>query len=61
MVADNNQPEKKLTLDEYIPRAVPKLKVQQGKRLYHEYFDDLKRIADPYGVQPRFIVTIVGR
>ncbi|RCS72894.1 Membrane-bound lytic murein transglycosylase B [Vibrio casei] len=60
VVADNNQPEKKLTLDEYIPRAVPKWKIQQAKRLYHEYFDDLKRIGDAYGVQPRFIVALWG-
>lgn len=58
--ADNNQPEKKLTLDEYIPRAVPQWKVKQAKRLYHEYFDDLKRIGDNYGVQPRFIVALWG-
>nr|WP_105902519.1 lytic murein transglycosylase [Vibrio gangliei] len=58
--ADNNQPEKKLTLDEYIPRAVPNWKIKQARRLYHEHFDDLQRIGEQYGVQPRFIVALWG-
>lgn len=60
VTADNNQPEKKLTLDEYIPRAVPDWKIKQAKDLYHENFDDLQRIGKQYGVQPRFIVALWG-
>ena len=58
--ADRNQPEKKLTLDEYIPRAVPEWKVKQAKQLYKQHYTDLKRIGDKYGVQPRFIVALWG-
>ncbi|WP_070967347.1 lytic murein transglycosylase [Vibrio sonorensis] len=58
--ADRNQPEKRLTLDEYIPRAVPEWKVKQAKELYKEHYDELKRIGDEYGVQPRFIVALWG-
>ncbi|MDN3609550.1 lytic murein transglycosylase [Vibrio ostreicida] len=58
--ADRNQPEKKLTLDEYIPRAVPDWKVKQAKRLYVEHKDELTRIGEQYGVQPRFIVALWG-
>nr|WP_086982816.1 lytic murein transglycosylase [Vibrio aphrogenes] len=58
--ADNNQPEKKLTLDEYIPRAIPNWKIKQARRLYHEHFEDLQRIGEQYGVQPRFIVALWG-
>ncbi|MFL7047835.1 lytic murein transglycosylase [Vibrio cyclitrophicus] len=43
--------EKRLTLDEYIPRAVPDWKVKKARRLYDEHYDDLKRIGDIYGVQ----------
>ncbi|MDR9825673.1 lytic murein transglycosylase [Vibrio sp. FNV 38] len=60
VVADRNQPEKKLTLDEYIPRAVPQWKVDQAKALYQEHYDVLKKIGDEYGVQPRFIVALWG-
>ncbi|WP_104399243.1 lytic murein transglycosylase [Vibrio penaeicida] len=58
--ADRNQPEKKLTLDEYIPRAVPNWKVKQAKALYNKHYTELKRIGDEYGVQPRFIVALWG-
>lgn len=58
--ADKNQPEKKLTLDEYIPRAVPDWKVKQAKSLYQKHYAELKEIGDAYGVQPRFIVALWG-
>ncbi|UPQ88755.1 lytic murein transglycosylase [Vibrio sinaloensis] len=58
--ADKNQPEKRLTLDEYIPRAVPDWKVKQAKDLYQEHYSELTRIGEQYGVQPRFIVALWG-
>ncbi len=58
--ADKNQPEKKLTLDEYIPRAVPEWKIKQAKSLYKKHYADLSRIGKEYGVQPRFIVALWG-
>ncbi|KGK13058.1 lytic murein transglycosylase [Vibrio navarrensis] len=58
--ADRNQPEKKLTLDEYLPRAVPDWKVQQAKDLYQKHGAELKQIAEHYGVQARFIVALWG-
>lgn len=58
--ADKNQPEKKLTLDEYIPRAVPDWKVKQANRLYQAHKLTLDRIGREYGVQPRFIVALWG-
>lgn len=60
VTADRNQPEKKLTLDEYIPRVVPDWKVKQAKKLHNKYYAELKRIGDEYGVQPRFIVALWG-
>ncbi|MGF1712453.1 lytic murein transglycosylase [Vibrio kagoshimensis] len=58
--ADKNQPEKKLTLDEYIPRAVPAWKVKQAQTLYKKHYEALHRIGKEYGVQPRFIVALWG-
>lgn len=60
ITADRNQPEKKLTLDEYIPRAVPDWKVKQAKELYEKHYDELVKIGEEYGVQPRFIVALWG-
>lgn len=58
--ADKNQPEKRATLDEYIPRAVPDWKVKKARRLYKENYEDLVRIGKLYGVQPRFLVALWG-
>ncbi len=58
--ADRNQPEKKQTLDEYLPRAVPDWKVKQAKDLYAKHYAELSQIADRYGVQARFIVALWG-
>ncbi|MDF2155293.1 lytic murein transglycosylase [Vibrio sp. CAU 1672] len=60
VTADRNQPEKRLTLDEYIPRAVPDWKVEQAKALYQTHQQELARIGAYYGVQPRFIVALWG-
>ncbi len=60
VTADRNQPEKRLTLDEYIPRAVPDWKVNQAKKLYKKHYAELTRLGNYYGVQPRFIVALWG-
>jgi membrane-bound lytic murein transglycosylase B len=57
---DKNQPEFKLTLDSYIPRAVPQWKINQAKVLYRQHLPLLTQIGHEYGVQPRFIVALWG-
>lgn len=58
--ADRSQPEHKITLEEYLPRAVPDWKVKQAKQQYNKHRKELERIGDEYGVQPRFIVALWG-
>lgn len=58
--ADRNQPEIKLTLDTYLPKAVPDWKVKQGIEMYDKHRDLLEAIGEEYGVQPRFIVALWG-
>lgn len=58
--ADKNQPEFKLTLDTYLPRAVPKWKVDQAVSKYKENKVILDKVAAEFGVQPRFIVALWG-
>lgn len=58
--ADRNQPEFTITLDTYIPRAVPDWKVRQGIQKYNEHRELLEEIGEKYGVQPRFIVALWG-
>ncbi len=58
--ADQNQPERRLTLEEYLPRAVPDWKVKQANQLYQKHYEALNRIGKEYNVQPRFIVALWG-
>ncbi|MEJ2762630.1 lytic murein transglycosylase [Photobacterium sp. MCCC 1A19761] len=60
VVADKNQPERKLTLDEYLPRAVPAWKIAQANALYRQHQAVLDRVGRHLGVQPRFIVALWG-
>ncbi|WP_241967970.1 lytic murein transglycosylase [Pseudidiomarina marina] len=58
--ADRNQPEFKLTLDTYLPRAVPEWKAKKAVEMYEQHRDLLEKIGAEYGVQPRFIVALWG-
>mgnify|MGYP004451378751 FL=1 len=57
---DKNQPEFKLTLDTYLPRAVPEWKADKAIEKYNEHKQLLEKIGAEYGVQPRFIVALWG-
>lgn len=58
--ADKNQPEFKLTLDTYLPRAVPEWKVSQAVKKYNENRALLEKVGKAFNVQPRFIVALWG-
>ena len=58
--SDKQQPEFKMTLDTYIPRAVPEWKIKQARDAYRDNYHLLQKIGKEYGVQPRFIVALWG-
>jgi membrane-bound lytic murein transglycosylase B len=58
--ADRSQPENVETLDTYLPKRVPKWKVDQARALYKEHRVLLNQIGETYQVQPRFIVALWG-
>ncbi|QPG06654.1 lytic murein transglycosylase [Salinimonas marina] len=58
--ADKNQPERKITLDNYLATRVPDWKVSQAVSLYQQHQSLLEEIGQRYGVQPRFIVALWG-
>jgi len=58
--ADRSQPENVETLDTYLPKRVPKWKVDKARALYKEHSELLNQIGDKYQVQPRFIVALWG-
>ncbi|TMM42631.1 lytic murein transglycosylase [Colwellia ponticola] len=58
--ADRSQPENIETLDTYLPKRVPKWKVDKARALYKEHQVLLNQIGEQYQVQPRFIVALWG-
>lgn len=58
--SDKNQPEKKVTLDDYLATRVPDWKVEQAVQKYLSNKALLDEIGRKYGVQPRFIVALWG-
>ncbi|MCF8129924.1 MAG: lytic murein transglycosylase [Deltaproteobacteria bacterium] len=57
---DRSQPEFKLTFEQYQDRVVSDKTVWDGRRLYREHRDLLKKIGDQYGVEPQYIVAPWG-
>ena len=58
--SDKNQPERKITLDNYLATRVPDWKVEQAVAKLKEHRALLNDVAKTYGVQPRFIVALWG-
>lgn len=58
--ADRSQPEKVETLDTYLPKRVPKWKVDKARTQYKKHQALLTDVGEKYNVQPRFIVALWG-
>jgi membrane-bound lytic murein transglycosylase B len=57
---DRNQPEFKLTFEQYLERVVNDRRVRRGRQKLAQNRELLNRIYERYGVQPRFIVALWG-
>ena len=57
---DRNQPEFKLTSEQYLSRVISEHRVRKGRELLKKHHDLLSRIEARFGVQPRFIVALWG-
>ncbi len=57
---DRNQPEFKLTFDQYLNRVAPEIRVNQGKKLLKKHKELLADIEAKYGVQARYLVAFWG-
>jgi membrane-bound lytic murein transglycosylase B len=59
IVADRSQAEFVQTYESYLRRVSPR-RIERGRALMAEHGDMIRRVAADYGVQPRFIVAIIG-
>ncbi len=60
ILRDRCQPESTITLDEYIYYRVDKARIVAGKKMLEKHELILREISDHFGIQPRFIVSILG-
>ena len=58
--ADRNQPEAKVTLDDYLARVLTAKRIAQGKMMLAQYQPQLQAVSRRYGVAPRYIVALWG-
>jgi peptidoglycan lytic transglycosylase B len=57
---DNNQPEGKVTFDQYLSRILSEERIARGRKKLTDSRRLLAKIAEAYGVQPRFLVALWG-
>ena len=57
---DKNQPEFKLTFNDYLNRVVTNKRIEKGKKYFNANEVILNEIYEAIGVQPRFIVALWG-
>lgn len=57
---DRDQPEFKLSLDQYLSRVVRKSRVDKGRDMLSRHRSLLAEVYQRYGVQPRFLVALWG-
>ncbi|MBK1697985.1 lytic murein transglycosylase [Rhodovibrio salinarum] len=57
---DRQQPEFTQTFWSYLDKRVSEQRIQRGREMLAEHRDLLQRVADDYGVQPRFLVAFWG-
>jgi len=57
---DRNQPEFKLTLNQYLKRVMPKSRIRSGRNKLRQNRQLLADVAGRFKVQPRFLVALWG-
>jgi len=57
---DRNQPEFTQSFDQYLQARVSDDRVKKGRQLYDEHREQLQRVGNHYGVDPRYLVAFWG-
>jgi len=60
IMRDRCQPESTITLNEYLYYRVDKARIVAGKNMLKKHKKILSKIGNHFGIQPRFIVAILG-
>jgi membrane-bound lytic murein transglycosylase B len=60
IMRDRCQVEKTITLNEYLYYRLDKARIVAGKNMMKKYQKELNLISDSFGIQPRFIIAVLG-
>ena len=60
IMRDRCQPESTITLREYLYYRVDKSRIIAGRNIMKKYNKDLEIIGKTFGIQPRFIIAVLG-
>ena len=60
IMRDRCQPESTITLKEYLYYRIDKSRVIAGRNMMKKYKEELNHISAHFGIQPRFIIAILG-
>ena len=60
ILRDRCQPESTITLNEYLYYRLDKARIVIGRNMLEEYKSELSKIGEYFGIQPRFIISILG-
>ena len=60
IMRDRCQPESTITLGEYLYYRVDKARIVAGRNMYNKYKTELSLIGEHFGIQPRFLIAILG-
>ena len=60
IMRDRCQPESMITLKEYLYYRVDKSRIIAGRNMMKKYNKDLELISKTFGIQPRFIIAVLG-
>lgn len=56
--ADRNQPEKKITLSDYLDRVLPQSKIESAREKFQQHREPLLAVSRKTGVQSEYIVAL---
>ena len=60
IMRDRCQPESTITLKEYLYYRIDKSRIIAGRKMMKKYKEELNQISNHFGIQPRFIIAVLG-
>lgn len=61
VVQDRTQPTRKTqTIESYLQRVITKQRIEMGRDKYSEHYQTVNRIADQFGVEPKYLMALWG-